>query len=128
MELAAEVLGKFGVCRESRVSVAATKLPNLKYPHPVLIGPFAYRRFLDVGRLKMSKSGCSSGMDTMSVGEGVFSVTSSSQCDVDYLGQSTKGDLNLKVEHLEVFGIFLFTFSSSLSILVFGSQVSHSAN
>ncbi|KAL9325734.1 hypothetical protein ACSQ67_006379 [Phaseolus vulgaris] len=35
----------------------------------------------------------------------VFSVTSSNKSDVDYLGESTKGDLNVKSEHLEAFGI-----------------------
>jgi len=34
----------------------------------------------------------------------VFSVTSSNKSDVDYLGESTKGDLNVKSEHLEAFG------------------------
>lgn len=41
----------------------------------------------------------------------MFSVTLSSKSDVDYLGQSTKGDLNLKLEHFEAFGknyIFFF--------------------
>lgn len=33
-----------------------------------------------------------------------FSVTSSNKSDVDYLGQSTRGDLNVKSEHLEAFG------------------------
>ncbi|TKY72957.1 Cytosolic purine 5'-nucleotidase [Spatholobus suberectus] len=37
--------------------------------------------------------------------DGVFSVTPSSKCDVDYLGESTKGNLNVKVERLEAFGI-----------------------
>ncbi|OIW18792.1 hypothetical protein TanjilG_13544 [Lupinus angustifolius] len=39
------------------------------------------------------------------VGGDVFSVTPSNNSDVDYLGQSTKGDLNVKLEHLEAFGI-----------------------
>ncbi|MED6222153.1 hypothetical protein PIB30_061693 [Stylosanthes scabra] len=34
----------------------------------------------------------------------VFSVTPSGKSDVDYLGESTKGDLNVKLEHLEAFG------------------------
>ncbi|CAL9768579.1 unnamed protein product [Musa acuminata subsp. burmannicoides] len=34
----------------------------------------------------------------------VFSVTSSSKSDVDYLGESTKGDLNVNEEHLDAFG------------------------
>uniref|UniRef100_A0A2N9EIF3 5'-nucleotidase n=1 Tax=Fagus sylvatica TaxID=28930 RepID=A0A2N9EIF3_FAGSY len=38
-------------------------------------------------------------------GDDVFSVTSSSKSDFDYLGESTKGDLNLKLEHLQAFGI-----------------------
>lgn len=36
----------------------------------------------------------------------VFSVTSSSKSDVDYLGESTKGDLNVNEEHLDAFGEF----------------------
>ncbi|MCL7043678.1 hypothetical protein MKW94_002073 [Papaver nudicaule] len=42
---------------------------------------------------------CSSNVDE------VFSVTSSSKSDVDYLGESTKGDFNVKKEQLEAFGI-----------------------
>ncbi|RID59750.1 hypothetical protein BRARA_F02961 [Brassica rapa] len=38
------------------------------------------------------------------VGEDVFSVTTSSKYEVDYLGQSTKGDLNLKLDPLLSFG------------------------
>ncbi|XP_022723022.1 5'-nucleotidase domain-containing protein 4 isoform X2 [Durio zibethinus] len=45
------------------------------------------------------KCGCSSS----GVHEDLFSLTSSSKSDVDYLGQSTKGDLNVKLEHLEAF-------------------------
>ncbi|KAI4338597.1 hypothetical protein MLD38_023635 [Melastoma candidum] len=45
------------------------------------------------------------GNDKAVVGDEVFSVTSRSNRDVDYLGQSTKGDLNVKMEHLEAFGI-----------------------
>ncbi|KAL5782806.1 hypothetical protein ACOSP7_007835 [Xanthoceras sorbifolium] len=39
------------------------------------------------------------------VGDDLFSVTSSSKYDVDYLGESTKGDLNLKLDPLETFGV-----------------------
>ncbi|KAL3727894.1 hypothetical protein ACJRO7_032612 [Eucalyptus globulus] len=35
----------------------------------------------------------------------VFYATPSSKSDVDYLGMSTKGDLNVKMEHFEAFGI-----------------------
>jgi hypothetical protein len=40
-------------------------------------------------------------------GGDVFSVTTSNSSDVDYLGESTKGDLNVKREHLKDFGEFL---------------------
>ncbi|GAB4859005.1 hypothetical protein Ancab_010476 [Ancistrocladus abbreviatus] len=33
-----------------------------------------------------------------------FCLTSSNKCDVDYLGQSTKGDLNVNFDYLRVFG------------------------
>lgn len=42
------------------------------------------------------------------VGDDVFSVTSSSEYDVDYLGESTKGDFNLNFDRLQPFGIFSF--------------------
>lgn len=45
------------------------------------------------------------GADGVTVGDEVFSVTTSSKCDVDYLGQSTKGDLNLKLDSLQSFGL-----------------------
>ncbi|KAE8683382.1 HAD-superfamily hydrolase isoform 3 [Hibiscus syriacus] len=50
------------------------------------------------------KCGCSNNSSTR-VGEDVFSLTSSSECDIDYLGQSTKGDLNVNLQHLETFGL-----------------------
>ncbi|XP_010439871.1 PREDICTED: 5'-nucleotidase domain-containing protein 4-like [Camelina sativa] len=40
----------------------------------------------------------------VAVGDDVFSVTTSSKYEVDYLGQSTKGDLNLKLDPLQSFG------------------------
>ncbi|KAK7363398.1 hypothetical protein VNO77_05540 [Canavalia gladiata] len=48
---------------------------------------------------------CRCTVDSKSVGDEVFSVTPPNKSDVDYLGQSTKGDLNVKLEHLEAFGI-----------------------
>ncbi|KAK9179073.1 hypothetical protein WN943_028270 [Citrus x changshan-huyou] len=39
------------------------------------------------------------------VGDDVFSVTSSSEYDIDYLGESTKGDFNLNFDRLQPFGI-----------------------
>lgn len=43
-------------------------------------------------------------LDARSASEEVFSLTSSSKSDVDYLGESTKGDLNVKEEHLDSLG------------------------
>jgi hypothetical protein len=54
--------------------------------------------------------------NSVSVEGDVFSVTSSSKSDFDYLGESTKGDLNLKLEHLQAFGIL---FSLSIITLQF---------
>ncbi|XP_068663269.1 uncharacterized protein [Aristolochia californica] len=48
---------------------------------------------------------CCRAVEAKSVGEEPFSVTSSSKSDIDYLGESTKGDLNVKQEHLEAFGM-----------------------
>lgn len=47
---------------------------------------------------------CCRALDAKSVDGEMFSLTSSSKSDVDYLGESTKGDLNVKREHLEAFG------------------------
>ncbi|RRT71095.1 hypothetical protein B296_00005484 [Ensete ventricosum] len=49
----------------------------------------------------------------------VFSVTSSSKSDVDYLGESTKGDLNVNPEHLDAF----CEFSTQLLPSVLGGLV-----
>ncbi|KAG0496490.1 hypothetical protein HPP92_001181 [Vanilla planifolia] len=44
-------------------------------------------------------------MEAKRLVEDVFSETLSSKSEVDYLGESTKGDLNLNKEHLEEFGL-----------------------
>lgn len=49
---------------------------------------------------------CCRALDAKSVDGEMFSLTSSSKSDVDYLGESTKGDLNVKKEHLEALGEF----------------------
>ncbi|GAU16742.1 hypothetical protein TSUD_199840 [Trifolium subterraneum] len=48
---------------------------------------------------------CRCTVDSKSIGGDVFSVTPPNTCDVDYLGESTKGDLNVKLEQLQAFGI-----------------------
>lgn len=50
---------------------------------------------------------CRCTVDSKSIGDDVFSVTPPNKCGVDYLGESTKGDLNVKLEQLEAFGKFL---------------------
>lgn len=66
--------------------------------------------------IKCSAAGADGGRVT--VGDDVFSVTTSSKYEVDYLGQSTKGDLNLKLDPLQSFGIhvpfplLVFTFQN----------------
>lgn len=97
---AAEVWGKIGAAGSFRPAMVGKRLSLVNCPLPVLLGPRKVS-----ARLKMSKCGCKGGVDTKSVGEEVFSVTSSSHCDVDYLGESTRGDLNLKINHLEAFGM-----------------------
>ncbi|KAL9390638.1 hypothetical protein Peur_019243 [Populus x canadensis] len=39
------------------------------------------------------------------VGDQIFSVTPSTNYEFDYLGQSTRGDLNLNFDHLDAFGM-----------------------
>lgn len=42
--------------------------------------------------------------------ESYFSVTSSGLSEVDYLGESTRGDLNVRRKHLEALGERLHNF------------------
>ncbi|OWM67376.1 hypothetical protein CDL15_Pgr000828 [Punica granatum] len=102
MQSAAEVLGKFSAQRETPPSMAAAHFIN---NHGVFVRP-NFAQIPKVGARK-APTLCLCSSSSSSVGEKseVFSVTSSSKCDVDYLGESTKGDLNVKMEHLEAFGI-----------------------
>ncbi|XP_077232694.1 uncharacterized protein LOC143870068 isoform X2 [Tasmannia lanceolata] len=80
---------------------------------PVLmVTHFSNRAIQPISFLGFSASSCvktrgfqCSAVNTNSIGGDMFSVTSSSKSNVDYLGESTKGDLNVKLEHLEAFGI-----------------------
>ncbi|KAJ6319018.1 hypothetical protein OIU76_014374 [Salix suchowensis] len=95
--MTAEVLGKFFLLqkdslRGSPMAAEATTNPLLFVrPRPMFAN--------NIIRSQMMMACC------CSVGEQVFSVTPSNNYDVDYLGQSTKGDLNLNFDHLDVFGI-----------------------
>ena len=104
---ATEVLSSFSVCRETSQSMAGTT-------SCVKISSFL-RPICYVTSISMKFGGastfCRCSAESKSVGGDIFSVTSSNKCDVDYLGESTKGDLNVKLEHLEAFGkIPIFNF------------------
>jgi hypothetical protein len=115
---APEGLGKFAVFRENPLSVSMAWTNFLR--NPVLIRPptshisHCNTRMIS-GRVPVPTTRtCRCSIDAKPVGGDVFSVTSSSKSDVDYLGQSTKGDLNLKLEHFEAFGKnYIFFFCSS---------------
>lgn len=90
---ATEVLGSFSVFREASSAMATTNFN--RNAATIIIAAAKTNRVSTVCR-------CSVG--SKSVGGDVFSVTPPNKYDVDYLGQSTKGDLNVKFEHLEAFG------------------------
>ncbi|KAA3485172.1 5'-nucleotidase domain-containing protein 4 isoform X1 [Gossypium australe] len=82
------------------LAMATTNLQFLQNPFP---RPTFSSKYLVMRAPKMVfKCGCSS---SSSVEGDAFSLTSSSKCDVDYLGESTKGDLNINLKHLENFGL-----------------------
>lgn len=104
MSVASEILTKLLVHRRESVGglpmAAAT---NYLLPFRILSRPIS----TNSNRAPITMSRCTS------VGEPVFSVTSSSEFEFDYLGQSTKGDLNVNFEHLEALGntlLFLFLY------------------
>ncbi|KAM2541703.1 hypothetical protein TB2_021237 [Malus domestica] len=97
-----EALGKFSVFRETPVSMAASS--SLRTPFRIRPMSQNFISSKNLRRNRGMKCNCSSsgsGVDEKSA----FSVTSSSKYEVDYLGEKTKGDLNVKMEHLQAFGI-----------------------
>ncbi|XP_030539967.2 5'-nucleotidase domain-containing protein 4 [Rhodamnia argentea] len=105
--------------REIPVSMAAPPPPSRFIKnHGVLALKPSFARGVSVSvsvsvSVNLLKCRCSRGVSEKPAGGGgggggggeVFYATSSSKCDIDYLGESTKGDLNVKMEHLEAFGI-----------------------
>ncbi|KAL0538085.1 hypothetical protein IC582_027080 [Cucumis melo] len=83
----------------------AVSLGNPVLTRTTLLSPVNKRHLTSRRSQKMTLCLCA--MDSKSVGVGgdVFSVTSSAKSGVDYLGQSTKGDMNVKFEHLDAFGV-----------------------
>lgn len=88
-------LSEWGVCREFPAAAGRRAKTTSFYGRNPLFPPFS---------LVPAKSSfpCFCSL----AGDDVFSVTSSTQSNVDYLGQSTKGDLNVKFDHLDSFGNF----------------------
>ncbi|KAI5580943.1 hypothetical protein POPTR_008G205900v4 [Populus trichocarpa] len=97
MFMTAEVLGKFfllqkdTLCGFPMAAAATTNSLLFVRPRPMFAN--------NIKRSQMMMACC------CSVGEQVFSVTPSNNYEVDYLGQSTKGDLNLNFDHLDAVGI-----------------------
>lgn len=100
---AAEVIGMFAV-RGVDASLAVPATTNKCCKNAAFTTPSSH----NTANVRFSKALtlCRCTVDSKSVGGDVFSVTPSNKCDVDYLGESTKGDLNVKLEHLEAFGKF----------------------
>ncbi|XP_072961085.1 uncharacterized protein [Typha angustifolia] len=79
--------------------------PPIHIKNPLLFRPLGFLGFPESGSGKRRAICCKAIDAKKPAEEEVFSVTSSSKSDVDYLGESTKGDLNVKKEHLEAFGM-----------------------
>ncbi|XP_039129348.1 cytosolic purine 5'-nucleotidase [Dioscorea cayenensis subsp. rotundata] len=86
-----DVMAAFPLGRPQNLILATPHMRNLTHSFPDLSSRSRALRCVTAG---VQPSG----------GE-VFSVTSSSKSIVDYLGESTKGDMNVKEEHLEAFGV-----------------------
>ncbi|KAG9459965.1 hypothetical protein H6P81_004473 [Aristolochia fimbriata] len=98
MELC-EHMSRFLLQKPQTSSFTTTHFKNQFYRPPSLVN------LADWSLGRSPRMLCCRAVEAKSVGEDPFSVTSSSKSDVDYLGESTKGDLNVKREHLEAFGI-----------------------
>ncbi|KAJ6430825.1 hypothetical protein OIU84_018351 [Salix udensis] len=94
MSVTAEVLAKFWLAqqRDTRCGAPMSNSPFLVRPM------FANTTKRTRRRMMMMVRRCS-------VGEQIFSVTPSTNHEFDYLGQSTKGDLNLNFDHLDASGM-----------------------
>ncbi|XP_057958916.1 uncharacterized protein LOC131151651 isoform X3 [Malania oleifera] len=96
---AREVLGKLAVCGESPVSLDIRDPRRRLGRFPESVSgrpPTMFRR-----RIIRAKSSIGGGGESGDA----FAVTSPGKCEVDYLGESTKGDLNVRMDRLEAFGI-----------------------
>uniref|UniRef100_A0A0E0C003 5'-nucleotidase n=1 Tax=Oryza meridionalis TaxID=40149 RepID=A0A0E0C003_9ORYZ len=82
--------------------------PSLRVPRPPLSlslwSSLLRCRALDSTRPVAVEGGLGDEEDEDEEGESYFALTSSRLSRVDYLGESTKGDLNVRREHLDAFG------------------------
>ena len=114
---------KFSVFREPYPALMASSNNCLRRPY-LLTPPMSLNLLMASFNVRTptntiicaTSSSSSTAVDDKSlpVGDDVFSVTSSSKYEVDYLGESTKGDLNVKLEHLEALGYFPMLFCLQL--------------
>ncbi|KAG5235987.1 hypothetical protein OIU76_010808 [Salix suchowensis] len=93
MSVTAEVLAKFWLAQQRDTRCGAPMSNS-----PFLVRPMFANTTKRTRRMMMMVRRCS-------VGEQIFSVTPSTNHEFDYLGQSTKGDLNLNFDHLDAFGM-----------------------
>ncbi|CAM8985499.1 unnamed protein product [Rhodiola kirilowii] len=97
MYASAEISTKSPLCIDATIFMLSNKplFKNSQFALPALVS--------DKLRLATCRSvvvRCSS--RTEPAGRGLFTETSSGECDVDYLGESTKGDLNLRCDDFDV--------------------------
>ncbi|KAL9671670.1 hypothetical protein QQ045_009240 [Rhodiola kirilowii] len=97
MYASAEISTKSPLCIDATIFMLSNKplFKNSQFALPALVS--------DKLRLATCRSvvvRCSSRAEP--AGRGLFTETSSGECDVDYLGESTKGDLNLRCDDFDV--------------------------
>ncbi|XP_043723111.1 cytosolic purine 5'-nucleotidase isoform X2 [Telopea speciosissima] len=93
-----EVLGRLSVQKAQSPVWRPTYLKRTAFRPNSLLG------FCGRGSGMSTTVRCCSVESKPATGE-VFSITSSAKSEIDYLGQSTKGDMNVKKEHLDASGI-----------------------
>ncbi|KAK1591104.1 hypothetical protein Q3G72_002392 [Acer saccharum] len=103
----AETMAKLSVYPKSlAASMVNTATTNCFRSPVVNLDSFTIRIPMMSIKCRCSATSGSSSVDAAKhVGDDLFSVTSSGKHEVDYLGESTKGDLNLKLDLLEAFGV-----------------------
>ncbi|KAG6756899.1 hypothetical protein POTOM_037198 [Populus tomentosa] len=91
MSVTAEVLAKFWLAQQRDTGSGAPLSNSPLFVRPMFANTTKRARMMVVCRC--------------SVGDQIFSVRPSTNYEFDYLGQSTKGDLNLNFDHLDTFGM-----------------------